>query len=370
MLPYVVALFVLFFCFVFDLSSKKYIQRIGLFFSYFVLVFFIGLRDETGTDWVFYADHYAQLLKGGVGYNYEFDVGYESLAKLFATVGFSYNIFVFVFTITYAAIFYVAFSYSKNPNLAAFLFFTMHLIGLMGTSRQLMALSFVVLAGQWLLVNERLKALIFILIASLFHKSALVMLVMFWVTNPSMSLTKKKMMGVILGVLVANFASEYLFDILLKFFSFSDLITSKLIDYLANDEKMPLFYVEDRSVVYLMFLKRLLILGSIFVLFLQDQENIKIQFSLKLYFIGFVLFFSLYELLPAVAVRMSIYFSIFEIFAYSNVNKKSKAAFLLSVLYLSLSVYTYIILLSGPDSDLLIPYKGIFFGQEYQRDLR
>ena len=44
--------------------------------SIFVLSIFIGLRDETGTDWLFYEDHYTNLANGITWENYNFDIKY------------------------------------------------------------------------------------------------------------------------------------------------------------------------------------------------------------------------------------------------------------------------------------------------------
>jgi hypothetical protein len=146
-------------------------------------------------------------------------------------------------------------------------------------------------------------------------------------------------------------------------------IVSKLQDYMITDTQSSIYYVEDQWLVLLLYTKRA-VLALFFII--ESRKNhypIQYKFIAVLYATGFAIFCAAYPLMPAVAVRLSLYFSFFDIIflSYFAWNSQWKNWGLIAVLLLSAqgmrSSLSY-------DSDLIIPYKGLLFNSDLYRQLR
>jgi hypothetical protein len=338
--------------------------------SIFVLSIFIGLRDETGTDWLFYEDHYTNLANGITWENYNFDIGYEGIARLFAALGVNYNFFLFAYTAAVLSIFSLALSRLANPNFALLLFFLNYLVMLMGTLRQFAALAFVLVAV--LLINERRRfaGLLNIILAGIFHKSAILMLIFSNAPLVKDLFTPKKLLIAVGFVIFLGLNGQFLFDVAMGVFSFSELITSKIVDYFVSDSALPIFYVEDKSTVFLMFAKRFAVLAIMVYLLTRHRDNSILVCSVKMYAVGVLLFSVLYSVFPAIAVRLGIYFTVFEVIGMASFRVRSLSELAVLVMFVGLCFYNFYGLLTGIDSDLLLPFKGVFINEDYERVLR
>ncbi len=103
----------------------------------------------------------------------------------------------------------------KQPYVAiiVLLFFSGQLFGLMGANRQIIAISICVVAGEFLYNNKYRMYFLSILIASTFHISSIVFLVMLWVKKYSSSLTVQKCIkyitiSIVLSLFIAVFKQE------------------------------------------------------------------------------------------------------------------------------------------------------------------
>jgi hypothetical protein len=370
MTPYLIVLAALSGFVIFDYLNSKLLKLFGMFVSYCLLLVLVGLRDQTGSDWLFYADHYQQLLTGSVSKYYSFDIGYEFFAAIFAWAGMNYAAFLFSFTAVYLAFFFYSFKKLKSPNLAVLFFYSVFLIGFMGTSRQLMALSIISLAFVYLIEGNKWRYIVLIFVASLFHRASLIMLLGLILpsTGPALSRRTLILVGCFGGVAVLN--TELLFDLMLRLGSFSEVITSKLMDYVLNDDQMPAFYVESQMVVILMFAKRIATFLILLFLYKKNANHKIIRLSFQFYCISLIVFFVLYSLLPAVAVRLSFNFAFFELFAFASVVVLNKRFIIVAIFLPALILNGFFSTLNGVDADLLVPYRGVLFDSGVERVLR
>lgn len=350
-----------------DKNSHKKIKNLGLIFSFLLVLLLVGTRDETGTDWLPYWDHYISSNRNNFDI-FNFEPGYQLFVDISKYFGLTYSQFLFFFTFTYLAIFYSAFSYFKYPNTIVFLFYSTYLIGLMGTSRQLIAISICCLAITKLLQRRNYLFLVLILMASLFHRSSIIFLIALMLFPFS---DFKKNNVALYSVAAALIVMITVVDLnwLISLISPLQFIVSKLQDYMITDTQSSIYYVEDQWLVLLLYTKRA-VLALFFII--ESRKNhypIQYKFIAVLYATGFAIFCAAYPLMPAVAVRLSLYFSFFDIIflSYFAWNSQWKNWGLIAVLLLSAqgmrSSLSY-------DSDLIIPYKGLLFNSDLYRQLR
>ncbi len=178
MIPYFLTYII---CVLFALSNNKKVQKSSLlwFITFLYFVFFIGFRHQVGGDWFSYISHFE-----GIGYYdtltevlIESDPGYYGLNWIVYTLGLE------IYTVNFicAFLFMYGFSYFiKNENnkwllLVVALPYTIYVVA-MGYTRQAVALGFIFVAIVHLREKRLFKFILYVLFATLFHKTAIVMM--------------------------------------------------------------------------------------------------------------------------------------------------------------------------------------------------
>jgi hypothetical protein len=350
-----------------DKSSNKKLKFLSLSISFSILLTIVGTRDETGTDWLPYWTHYNTSWSNEFHY-FQFEIGYQALVDVANAVGLSYLQFLFLFTFTYLIIFYRSFWYFKYPNTIAFLFYSTYIVGLMGTSRQMLALAICSLAITKILEKNNFLFIILVIIASFFHKSSFIFILAVLIVPIADKFRKESKYFIIVPVV---FAVIFFIDLDFIFSAVSPFafVTDKLQNYLITDTQSAIYLVDEPWVVALLYIKRASFAAFFLIESRKSQYTKHYQAIAALYALGFAMFCALYPTLPAVAVRLSIYFSFFDIIflSYFAWNSQWKNWAIVGVLLLSMqgmrSSLSY-------DSDLIVPYKGVFFNSNMYRQLR
>lgn len=174
MIPYLV-LFIIF-CFLFFLAYIRYIEiSKALLFNFIVLALFIGLRNNVGADWPGYKFAFYQK------YEY-FEIGYTLVAKFFRHLGYTFNWFImFMSFITVAPLFLFFRKYQDSICIIPS-FFAMSFIGVIAISsinRQAFAMSVFLYSLVYLDKKDFIRYAACIILASLFHKSALILILLY-----------------------------------------------------------------------------------------------------------------------------------------------------------------------------------------------
>ncbi len=347
-----------------DVNPKlKNVKFAGLYFSFIALLALVGLRDETGTDWQSYKDNYESVLMGGE-VNPHFEAGYNFLVSFFSNIGFNYATFLFAYTFLYLIIFYNFFSKCKNPNTIVLLFYTAYVIGYMGAARQILAIALCLNAFYFLTKCEEKKFFLLVFIAGFVHYPSLSFLLLYFM-RVKMSYSLKNL--VLIGALsfIAFINLPWLLNSLVNLPIFSE----QILNYVVNDDGAVVFMIDDNAVIFLMFLKRTLFI-YLFIYFLNKRGGgVDYQIALNSYIFGFLVFSILYFLIPAVGVRLSLYFSILDIFLFAYfIDFKKRSIFLLSIVLIFSAERFYSSLTY--DADMLIPYKSLIINQEVHRIIR
>lgn len=308
-----------------------------------------GLTKVNGLDF----DAYLSIFNYSISFT---DIGefvqFEPFFLLLCSLFPSYEVFIFVFMIiNLYLISKTIFRYSPYPCLSLFVYISIYyLLGPMGQLRQAIALSIMIYA--WRFFSDK-KFLLFILVASLFHYSALLCLVIYFIPN---KLYEKKVyiIFIILAFVLFLPAQKLMINILTHFIgSIDSIIGAKLEIYMSREEaiiSIPLLMYK-LMITFLLLLKRknLLAISSIFPKLL----NMYI-FSLSLY-----LFLSFSGTING---RLTLYFSLSEILLLPllfEVLRKQQIRFIIYPLILLLCAYQYFSFLFD-FSTVFIPYKPFF----------
>ena len=153
------------------------IKPIILGFSIILFSLVLGLRYDVGTDYLGYKEDF---LAG----NERFEVGYSLVCDLFRTIGFDYpSIFIFSVFIQFL-FFYLGVKDNKRilPWAVFFYFTTLHLFLSLNVIRQTIAFSIFIYAVKFINNKSFPRYLLWCLIASTFHKSAII-LIPFYLLN-------------------------------------------------------------------------------------------------------------------------------------------------------------------------------------------
>lgn len=344
------------------------LDRIGLSVSFLLILLLVGLRDQTGNDWYPYFDYYESL---GTSFEIEnhFELGYQYFSKAFSWIGFSYPQFLFLSTLIYLSIYFWVFSKNKYSNVLVLLFYSSYLLGLMGTGRQVLALGLCLLAGQFLLEGRKRNFFIAVFIAFLIHKVAIVFFLVYFFINKNLS--NKNYLFIIIGSIIFSALPVFIYIILNFFGQLSSTIQDQLIAYIVSDGLRPIYYVDDFKLLFLLYAKR--IIFALFFIFSKrfiKKLILRYNFYLNCYIFSLVIFFIFYNLSPAIAIRTSLYFYIYDLFLFCiilfNFNGKYKLLFFILIVIICVQRLLTIFI---ADTDFLLPYKGPYLNESLIRDM-
>jgi hypothetical protein len=343
-------------------------DKIGLSLSFFLLLLLVGLRDQTGNDWYPYLDYY-----DSIGTNFEvvnhFEYGYKIFSKAFSYVGFGYPVFIFISTLIYLSIYFYVFAKNKYSNILVLLFYSSYLLGLMGTSRQVLALALCLLAAQFLLDGKRRIFYVLVFVATLFHKSAIIFVFASFFVRINLSLAG--FFSMLCIAIFVNFILSYFYLFINSISIYSEILSQQLSAYINLPDSHPIYSLENIYLKILLYLKR--ILFALFFIFSKNlikEYRSQYNFFLNGYIFSFFIFLSLYSLYPAIAIRASLYFYIFDIFLLNLIllNSKGKLKVFFFILIVLISVQRLWLLLEI-DNDFLLPYKAIYMNESFTKDI-
>lgn len=161
---------------------------ISLVISFLPLFLLIALRDHVGADYDEYAKSFMRVANGVINIDeiYYKGIGYTYF-EIFLSMFIGSNYYIFYAICAFLSILFLFISLIKgstNPCLSLFIYFCFCLyLGLMNQFRQGLAITLVMLAIYYLLVNNKTRFIIFVLSASFIHPSAIVSLILLFLYN-------------------------------------------------------------------------------------------------------------------------------------------------------------------------------------------
>ncbi len=156
------------------------------------------------------------LESGSMEYDYIMELGkrgdlkdpiFSVVAKFFNSIGFSVEAWMGMIALLFAVCFcYFVFKNSKNVWMSMLILISLHFSFTLTGLRQTMALAFVCLAFNCILQKKPVKFLVFVVIAIMFHSSAILFLPAYLIAKQKVGL--KQFLYITIVFFVANFSPD------------------------------------------------------------------------------------------------------------------------------------------------------------------
>lgn len=333
----------------YDHKGSQYNGEAGifLFISFFALFLLSGFRFNVGTDYLPYIKWFEGINSGGKTY---FEPGFTYLNKF---IGFYTTKAQFVFIIssliTLLLIYAAIRKSSRYAALSVFLFCSMSFIFYsFNTTRQFIAIGISLFAWRYLVERDVLKYAASIALASMFHKTALLLIPVYFVINYRFKKTHYYIISAI------AFASVRVQDLILKY-------VLDLYPVYANND-----FILKRSAPSEIFILSTIFLGLLAIFLLKtnmisrDDPEIRISVNL-IFFTGLAHTALLW--VPSIN-RLSLYLDITYILIIplliSKIKPKAWRLTAVAIIVLYTSLYTYVSI-GLHNSNNALPYDSVLF---------
>lgn len=338
-------------CFI--LTISKLDKRITIIdnkiteFLFFMLVFiFAAIRSDIATDY----GSYKQLFLSASGSEYNrLEIGYKFLIRVIRYLT-QNNFNVFVFFIAFNSIWlkYWVIKNYRNTILGMLVYFCLFYIHIeYNVMRQGFALSFLLIAVEYGIKQNKKAYYSFVILAGLIHISSLIFLFLYPVCRMQIKFSKKKLVFIFFCfVLIRFFILDIIFSFLLKILGL--LPNSAMITQIS-------WYLLPKSDFSITSgLIRRIIVIFVYIL-LVDENDYNCYFILS--FFGAIVYMLLMGA-DVFAFRMALCFDIFNIPLYAQskfiINNKKIYIFIFFVIFLGLMFFS-------PLKGYVIPYKSYLF---------
>ena len=342
--------------------------------SYLLLVALVGLRWETGNDWPNYYNYYKHLTSlRDQPVNQVFEVGYRIFSLLVKDTGLPYAGFNVIYAAVYLGLIFLSFKH-ENFTVSGWLVLQLYapfIFGLMGTTRQVMALAICMFSVRYLLSKEWLKFLFCVGIATSFHISALVFLISWPVAQFRLNLRRTWIIFAVLilasvlnlGDLAVKSAEKHL-----AILQLADLENRLLLEAASSPAEFDL--AAGAAAPILTAVGRVGVL-VVFILCFRyyTEESDKLYF--KLYLVSILIVVLLSGSVYVLSERSAIYFGMFQIHLLALLTRRIKIPLLRKLFWAALLALSITRLWTGTHSArprIFVPYKGVFINQDVRRD--
>lgn len=322
-------------------NNKK--RRISIFIVCLILGGFSAVREGIGIDYSSYLIHIERI---ALGYPNYMELGFKYLAKFLMSIfnDAKYVLSVFSFFTIY---FFIKGIYceSKNIKMSIFIFLTWgYYFFTFNTVRNYFALSIVFFASKYVVNKKYWKFILCIIIASLFHKSALICIPLYIIANRK--LTKKIYINIAILIIILFLLKNQLREIVFGIYSYYEGSV-----------------YDNESISLLNIIKSLTLMCYGGIYYNKVKEDNQLMFYFNLNTIA-VIVYTVFYWLPEVS-RIGFYFNITSIIFISNltsvINKREKL--LINYMIYGMSAILFILLMKGFYSSTvqLLPYKTWLF---------
>ena len=341
------------------------LKKSMIYFSYFILVSQVGLRWETGTDWMSYYNHFSLFSNFTSLFLSDFEYGYGLFVWLIKSIFPYYSIFLLFHAIIYYFLIFKSFKrYTPNLYLSLLLFYTLSM-GVMGSNRQLIALAICIYAVKFIIDKKPFVFLLLIFLAVLFHTTALIFVIYYFLNRNIKPVP-------FLSILVFAFIIGKTQLPLLIFSGLGNLVGGQISYRTFAYTEGAKDVLSNASLSIIGLLKRLVFL-SIFYYNRKYLRERLIYYNILLngYYIGLVIYFLFASSLLIIVNRGSVYFTIMEplLIASQMLMLKGKDTKLVGLIILLVFSIFFFFQSIATYPDLFIPYKGIFINSDYHRYL-
>ena len=328
-----------------NIDNQKIKKRIYIL-AVMQLIFILGFRllGTVGKDWIYYSKYYDLQLNWNLAeiLNYQrYEIGFKLLTKVLSLIYNNTQFYVFIIgMISIVPVAYIVYKYSKMPFLSLIIyvaldFYTFNFAGL----RQGIAIAIIFFAYKYIVENKLSKFICCIILATLFHASAIIFLPIYFIRQ--IKITKIKIvLFAIIAILIYVFKNQIFI-----------IINSFLYDNYSMSN--------TNSINWMLLCICMLILCYLFykAVIKNDKNN------QKLYIITTIgCMCMLFSQIASDTMRIANYFYIFIIILIPEVlnclkNKTTKNTLVIFSIILLAGIYLYLL---NIDSYNIVPYKVFF----------
>ncbi|PWH86970.1 EpsG family protein [Brumimicrobium oceani] len=317
-------------------SAIKKNGEIILHFLVAILVFIVGFRAiEVGTDTINYKMYFDVIQSGEY---LPVEAGWLAINNLVILFNGSFETLLLLVTLlTMLPVYYVCKKSSVNPALSLFFYITLYFYFYsFNISRQILAISFVLLGFHFLKNNIKLAFIAFVLLASSFHASALIVLPLVFV-----NLIPDKIVlyvsAIVVSALIGLFGTDLLYNLI------------ELTSYSRYLSRLELGNVSGNA-LYLLLLNGFFL----FILYFSDKR----ETFFKIFFL-YIVFSNMLVRIP-MGSRLMMYFAVIQVlylplFLYTT--RKGDNALLISAVV----IYAFTIFFKTFGAGDILPYANNLF---------
>jgi len=330
MIPYIVITIIIIGCSFLDLTNFC-AKRIVFFCAVLLLVLFAGLRFEIGTDWSVYYNRF----KGTDSSMLE--PGFELLMSFSKLLSQQFTLTVMLFGIIGVGIKYKAISsLSPMPFIGLLFYYGYYYYPQeFNQMRQGLATTFCLFAVPSIYKKQNIKFIIFVLIACMFHASAIVFILAYWIHKV---LPSKQYVLLILTLVSMIFMfiniGELLIDFILK-------VALKIIPIPIADERMTSYVKGRYAVPHGFYLGSLFLVyfAALFIYYLNKIDLKEYKIITKIFIFGVIMNFVFNSM--SILERLSFFYLILGAISYSYVVNYESNFYMKLLLYLVLVLISF-----------------------------
>lgn len=340
--------------------SKEFIKKILLFISFLGAVLIVGTRWETGTDWYPYLGFFQDSLRWqDVMEMWSIEKGYGTLNWLIRNITDNYSGFLVIHAMLFYGLLLAGFSkITKYPQTAFMVYFGSNL-GIVGSNRQLLALSIIVFSLPYIF-NKRIKSYILaVIVAFSFHSTAFLNAAYIFLNR----YISNKWIWLTLITALAIGISPLPLQIFGLFGGLGDFFLNKTDMYISSAD-------EIKGLTLGGVIKRLLFF-TFFYLLRAKVARVTTHYNLLFngYWLSIIIYLLFSSALPIMINRGSLYFNIMECLLFVAVleifrNPIYKALYVMGLLMISV-ILMYQSIQAYPD--LFDPYKSLWYNVNFHR---
>lgn len=320
-------------------NNKRYSTTI---FTLFLFIFFIlsFIRWKTGTDWESYYNMYTWIDKPWNNFNNVMELGYNFINHLGKFLFNNYTGVLFLFsTIIYICIGRTYITLSKYPITSLFLSFCILSFAHIMYVRQNVAVVITGWSIYYIITQNKWKFIICVLIASLFHRTALIFLLAYPIFYKSYS--AKYYCVSIIGALVIGTLVGKLFLNIIGGLGLG-IISSKINGYLELGSEDNSMAISTTTVLVKGFINRSFMLFLIFYCKYKLKHNSLFFNGLtNLYILGTILYFITLPLSISLA-RIAVYMDSLQVILIPYIIYQQKTLYNRILFFILVSSYFYL----------------------------
>lgn len=336
-----------------SLVEVLYKNKKILFFIFFVLALFAGLRFQTGLDFLTYYNFFEKTNSITDIFNGSIDAepGFVFLNYLFKITGLNYHTFILFFSFIVLGLLTIyLYSNFESPSMFLVYYFARFYFARdMGQIRGAIASIILLYSVKYISQRKIIPFIIVVSIASLFHVSSLIFIVGYIFVN---YIPKDNMRNLFIVLILA-----LIMGILIKAqFLYIWLIPERYLAYFINPYYVGGAWLKNP----VLWMQLLIYFGTL--LFTNIRENKQFKIYLDLYFIASLCLIA-FGNMSTVGGRLSSPFATYEIFVvpYLFINLTKNKLFNIIMLFgFTLVIFCLIFIISG-NYQFYVPYFNIFY---------